>query len=79
MARNDFFVKVPRFTVSESEALKISRRVLRLARGYIRKQKPDLLITDGKGLMTWEEVCYHIRGALALRVKGSRKRRGRHD
>lgn len=62
-------LKIPRFIVSEREALQISRRVLRLARGYIRKQPPTLLITDGKGLMTWEEVLYHIRGALALRTK----------
>lgn len=72
MSRNDYFAKVIRFTVSESEALKISRRVLRLARGYIRKQRPDTLITDGKGLMTWEEVCHHIRGAIALKI-GRRK------
>lgn len=65
---DNYFKKVPRFTVSEREALKISRRVLRFARGYIRKQKPDLLITDGKGLMTWAEVNYHIRGALALKI-----------
>ena len=68
MTHNDYFVKVPRFTVSEREALQISRRVLRLARGYIRQQRPDTVITDGGGLMTWEEVCYHIRGALALKI-----------
>lgn len=68
-------LKIKRFRVSEHEALKISRRVLRLVRGYIRVQKPDLLITDGVGLMTWEEVNYHIRGALALRVKLERKKR----
>lgn len=67
--KNNAFKKIPRFTVSQPEALRISRRVLRLARGYIGKQKPDLLITDGIGLMTWEEVNYHIRGALSLRVK----------
>ncbi len=66
---NQAFKSVPRFTVSRAEALKISRRVLRLVRGFIRAQKPDLLITDGRGLMTWEEVNYHVRGALALKVK----------
>lgn len=66
-------LKVERFTVSQREALEISRRVLRLVRGYIRVQNPDLLITDGRGLMTWAEVNYHVRGALALRMKGKRK------
>lgn len=65
-------LKIPRFVVGEREALVISRRVLRLVRGYIRRQPPQLLITDGRGLMTWEEVLYHVRGALALRVKGGK-------
>jgi hypothetical protein len=44
------------------------RRVLRLVNGYLGKQKQDLLLTDGKGLMTWGEIRAHINAALEMKV-----------
>lgn len=56
--------------MTEREALRISRRVLRLVRGYIAIQaEKDVLLTDGKGLMTWIELLNHIDGALSLKPR----------
>ena len=46
---------------SQREAILAYRRVLRLTNVYLRKQKQDLLVTDGRGLMTWGEIRHHIR------------------
>ena len=54
--------------VSEREAVIVYRRVLRLADAYIKRQEQDMLITDGKGLMTWREIRQHIRESLALKI-----------
>lgn len=57
--RND-----PPYQVSAMEALRIQRRVLRLADGYLAKQKQELLVTDGSGLMTWGDIRQHIQACL---------------
>lgn len=48
------------------------RRVLRLVNSYLKRQRADLLVTDGRGLMTWGEIRYHITAALGLRAHLSR-------
>lgn len=45
------------------------KRVLRLVNSYIYRQRQDLLITDGRGLMTWGEIRKHVKEAIALKVK----------
>lgn len=60
-------------TKREREQVLAYRRVLRLVNAYLGRQKQDLLVTDGRGLMTWGEIRYHVREALRLpipRVKG---------
>jgi len=52
---------------SDKEAVDTYRRVLRMVNSYLGKQKQDLLVTDGRGLMTWGEIRLHIRESLALR------------
>ena len=52
---------------TNKEAIASYRRVLRLVDRYIRKEKADLLITDGKGLMTWGEIRFHIKEVLGLK------------
>lgn len=54
--------------VSEREAIRIYKRVLRLTDRYLAKQKADLLVTDGRGLMTWAEIRQHIRESLMLGI-----------
>lgn len=66
--------KVPmsEWRVSEREAIAIYKRVLRMTDKYLAKQKADLLVTDGRGLMTWAEVRQHIQESLKLCiVRGS--------
>lgn len=58
-----------RYTVSQREALRVSRRVLTLVNKYLYRQRQDLLVTDGRGLMTWGEIRHHVRAALSLRVR----------
>jgi hypothetical protein len=53
---------------SSREAILAYRRVLRLVNGYLGKQKQDLLLTDGKGLMTWGEIRAHVNAALEMKV-----------
>lgn len=59
---------------SDKEAVDAYRRVLRLVDGYLRKEKQSLLVTDGRGLMTWGEIRLHIREALALDHPAGRSR-----
>jgi hypothetical protein len=54
--------------VSEHEANVIYRRLLRLTDRYIARQKGSLLVTDGRGLMTWGEIRRHIKEALSMTV-----------
>ena len=44
------------------------RRVLSLLDGYLAKQDPHELTTDGCGLATWAELRAHVRCALRLGV-----------
>jgi hypothetical protein len=58
--------------VSQQQALVIYKRVLRLVDKYLARQKQDLLVTDGRGLMTWKEIRSHIQESLKLKiVRGS--------
>jgi len=61
--------KSGQWTMTAEEAIPVFRRVLRLANAYIRRQKQDLLITDGRGLMTWGEVRSHIQACLGVKIK----------
>ena len=56
-------------TISERDVVQVYRRVLRLTDRYLRRQKQDLLITDGRSLMTWGEIRQHIRESLALKTR----------
>lgn len=59
--------------VDPKTAIAAYKRVLRMVNGYLRIQKQDLLVTDGRGLMTWKEIRYHISGALNMRIKRTRR------
>lgn len=50
--------------VSAREAIAVYRRVLRMTDRYLAKQRQDLLVTEGRGLMTWGEIRHHIKSAL---------------
>ena len=66
---------------TDKEAVNAYRRVLRLVNVYLRKQRQDLLVTDGRGFQTWGEIRSHIQGSLSLqhplRVRGSKKPKGK--
>ena len=66
---------------TDKEAVNAYRRVLRLVNVYLRKQRQDLLVTDGRGYQTWGEIRSHIQGSLSLqhplRVRGSEKPKGK--
>jgi hypothetical protein len=51
---------------SDKEAVAAYRRVLRLVNGYLKKERQSLLVTDGRGLMTWGEIRHHVQAALSL-------------
>jgi hypothetical protein len=57
------------WTLPAKEVIATQKRVLRLVDAYLRKEKQDLLVTDGRGLMTWGEIRQHVKGAIALKVK----------
>lgn len=49
--------------------MRAMRRVLRLVDGYLAKQDPNELTTDGRGLMTWGEIRQHVQAAAELKAK----------
>ncbi len=57
---------------STNSVLRAHRRVLRLVRGYLSKMTNDelaVLRTDGRGLMTFDELLTHVDSAVRLQVK----------
>lgn len=40
------------------------RRVLRMTDRFLAKEQQSLLVTDGKGLMTWGEIRRHLTAAI---------------
>jgi hypothetical protein len=63
---------------TDKEAVDAYRRVLRLVNTYLGKQRQDLLVTDGRELMTWGEIRIHIRESLSLQhpLKNSKRPKG---
>lgn len=55
--------------VTPREAVAAYRAVLRLVNAYLGKQQQDLMVTDGRGLMTWGEIRHHVKSVLALKVQ----------
>jgi hypothetical protein len=52
------------------------RRVLQMVNRFLRRQRDSLLVTDGKGLMTWGEIREHVKAAAAcefLRTKARQR------
>lgn len=57
-------MKEHEYRVSSKEAIVVYRRVLRMVDRYLKSQRQDLLVTEGRGLMTWGEIRHHIKSAL---------------
>ena len=64
---------------SDAEAIAAYRRVLKLTRSYIWRQRQDLLVTDGRGIMTWGEIRRHITEAIRLTHPAISKKRKRAE
>ena len=45
--------------------------VLKLVDGYLAKQPPLTLTTDGQGVMTWAELRQQVHGAYLLMERGT--------
>jgi hypothetical protein len=50
------------------------RRVLEMTNRYLKRQNQDLLVTEGRGLMTWGEIREHIKAATATKFLRTRVR-----
>jgi hypothetical protein len=50
------------------------RRVLRMTDRFLAKEKQSLLVTDGRGLMTWAEIRRHVRAAIDSDLLSAPKR-----
>lgn len=64
-------------SVSTRSVIAAQRRVLRLVRSYVGSASPKeraALRTDGKGLMTFDEVLAHVDAALKLRAMANTNR-----
>lgn len=57
------------WTLPAEEVVRHQKRVLRFVNAYLRVQKQDLLVTDGRSLMTWGEIREHVKQAIALRME----------
>jgi hypothetical protein len=62
-----------RWIVERKQAIAAYRRVLKMVNGFLKVQKQDLLVTDGRGLMTWKEIRYHINAVLRMKIKPERR------
>ncbi len=51
--------------MTEHERLAV-RRVLKMVDKFLATEKQSLLVTDGRGLMTWGEIRAHITAAISL-------------
>ena len=56
------------WTLEPKEAVKVLKRVLRLVDGFLSKEKQSLLVTDGRNLMTWEEIRQHVKAAKKIKL-----------
>ena len=66
---------IKRHVVSASEATEVYRRVLRFADGFFATEQQDTLTTNGKDFLTFGEIRYHIKSALALRQRRAAQER----
>lgn len=62
-------VQLRRIFNADRRHIAVLRRVLRLVDGYLARQDQDVLLTDGRGLMTWGEIRNHIEAARSIKAK----------
>lgn len=61
--------KVDEWTLEPEEAVKTLKRVLRFVDGFLRKESQTVLLTDGRNLMTWQEIRQHILAAKKIKLR----------